>query len=349
MPESTRQEYRQLRADIEQRGIVTPLEITADKVVLDGRQRLRAAGELGIARVPVAVVAPADEVTHMLLAALLRRHLTASQRAALALELSDYEQERERAQRRQRANLRGSVEVATLPPRGERTRDLAGRAAGVSARTVQDAITVKQADPALFQQVKRGHIPVAKAARRIRQRERNAALPANPMMPDGPFELILADPPWQLEGDPESAWAAENHYPTMALEQLKSLQPPAADDAVLFLWVTCGVCADAFELLSCWGFRYRSQLVWIKPHPGIGHWVRYQHELLLIARRGRYPAPDPERRPPSVIIAPRRRHSQKPELAYQAIERMYPHASKLELFARQARPGWAAFGNEVAP
>ncbi len=77
-------------------------------------------------------------------------------------------------------------------------------------------------------------------------------------------------------------------------------------------------------------------------------WVRYRHELLLIGRKGNHPAPEPELRPESVLEARRGRHSQKPECSYQLIERIYPEASKLELFARTARPGWAAFGNELA-
>jgi len=347
VPEATPPEYRELLADVSERGVVTPLEVTGEDVLLDGRQRLRAARELGLAEVPVTVLAPADEVAHMLLAALRRRHLSASQRAALALELADYRQARERGRLRSLANLQPS-DVATLPHRGERSRELAARLVGASARSVQDAITVKGADPELFQQVKEGRIPVGKAARRIRQAERNARLPAERPMPEGPFELLLADPPWRLQGDPESAWAPENHYPTMSAADLQALELPAAQDAVLFLWVTGGVFRQGLELMASWGFQERSQLVWVKPSPGIGQWVRYQHELLLIGRRGRYPAPEPELRPSSLIEAPRGRHSEKPEAAYRLIERMYPEASKLELFARRPRPGWQAWGNELA-
>jgi N6-adenosine-specific RNA methylase IME4 len=49
-----------------------------------------------------------------------------------------------------------------------------------------------------------------------------------------------------------------------------------------------------------------------------------------------------------VITAPRREHSRKPDEAYEMIERMYPDLPKIELFARQARLGWAAWGNEIS-
>src|SRR5439155_22088403 len=61
----------------------------------EGGGRARRAGAPGsrprarTRRVPVQVVAPEDEREHMLLAALARRQLSASQRAALALELAD--------------------------------------------------------------------------------------------------------------------------------------------------------------------------------------------------------------------------------------------------------------------
>lgn len=40
-------------------------------------------------------------------------------------------------------------------------------------------------------------------------------------------------------------------------------------------------------------------------------------------------------------------HSRKPDEAYELIERIYPELPKIELFARQARPGWAAWGNQA--
>ena len=42
-----------------------------------------------------------------------------------------------------------------------------------------------------------------------------------------------------------------------------------------------------------------------------------------------------------------RRHSQKPEHAYEMIEAMFPDAEKIELFARNTRNGWDCWGNEV--
>jgi N6-adenosine-specific RNA methylase IME4 len=68
---------------------------------------------------------------------------------------------------------------------------------------------------------------------------------------------------------------------------------------------------------------------------------------LLIGVRGDMRSPAESARPPSIIQAPRREHSRKPDEVYDIIERMYPELPKVELFARHARPGWAAWGNQA--
>jgi len=337
-----------LEADIGKRGIVEPLEINAEGLVLNGRERLTAAEQLGLEQVPVRIVNPADETEHVILAALQRRHLSASQRAALALELDRYRELKTAAEQRSRQNLRQHADGAGSPPRGK-TRDHVAAWAGVSARTVQDAATVQQHDPVLFERIKAGELAADLAVRKVRRARRDQKLPPAPPLPDGPFELIYADPPWQL-GNPDGENAPENHYPTIPLAAIKDLQPPAADNACLFLWAVNCLLPGAVEVISSWGFTYKTNLVWVKPSIGLGYWTRNRHELLLFATRGRVDLPEPKTVPDSVIEADRGRHSQKPALVYELIERAYPHLSKLELFARGSpRPGWQAWGNEADP
>jgi N6-adenosine-specific RNA methylase IME4 len=335
-----------LKADIRKRGIVEPLEINKQGTVLNGRERLTIATELQVKEVPVRVVTPADEVEHIILAALQRRHLSASQRAALALELDSYQQLRTEADTRRRQNLRQHTDGAGSPPRGK-TRDHVAAWAGVSPRTVQDAATVQQHNSELFEQIKSGELAADLAARRVRRALRDATIPAAPPLPEGPFELIYADPPWQL-GNPDGHNAPEKHYPTMPLDEIKQLQPPVTENAVLFLWAVNCLLPEALELVSAWGFRYKTNLAWVKPSVGLGYCTRNRHELLLFATRGQIEIPESRQRPDSVIEAKRGRHSQKPEAAYQLIETAFPHLTKLELFARgRSRPGWQTWGNEA--
>jgi N6-adenosine-specific RNA methylase IME4 len=50
---------------------------------------------------------------------------------------------------------------------------------------------------------------------------------------------------------------------------------------------------------------------------------------------------------PGVIDAPRRDHSEKPDIFADEIARLLPNVPKIELFARKARRGWHVWGNEA--
>jgi N6-adenosine-specific RNA methylase IME4 len=348
VPEMPAAQYAAFRDDIARRGVLTPLEITGDGKVLNGRHRLRAALEVGLPVVPVRVVEALDPVAHVLGAAVQQRWLTESQRAALALELDDWEAERAQGRARSRLNLRQYTDVATLPHRAGRSRDRVAERAGVSPRLVQDVVTVRDASRELFEQVLADDVTASRAAQQIRQRRRAKEIGAAPPMPKGPFDLVYADPPWQL-GNPSGPYCPEDHYPTLPLEQIKALDPPVADDALCVLWVINHLIPLGLDVMSAWGFEYKADWVWEKQRLGRGRWLSYEHELMLIGRRGNFPPPPNGSRPRSIIRAKAGRHSAKPTLVYELLERAYPAARKVELYARITRPGWTSWGNEVDP
>jgi N6-adenosine-specific RNA methylase IME4 len=135
----------------------------------------------------------------------------------------------------------------------------------------------------------------------------------------------------------------------MSVEDIQRLAVAglATADAALFLWSTVPHLEKALATLAAWGFEYRTNIVWVKHAPSLGYWARNQHEILLIGARGGMRSPPEGVRPSSVLHAPRREHSRKPDEAYELIERMYPELPKIELFARNARDGWAAWGNQA--
>jgi N6-adenosine-specific RNA methylase IME4 len=170
-----------------------------------------------------------------------------------------------------------------------------------------------------------------------------------PDLPVGVYRLLYADPPWEYEHVITESRAIENQYPTMTIDAIRALEPPAADDAVLFLWATSPKLADALTVLDAWGFTYRTCAVWDKVIIGMGYYFRQQHELLLVGARGALPVPEPAVRCSSVIQARRGRHSEKPAVVYGMLESMYPTFTELdrvELFQRVPRPGWSGWGNE---
>jgi N6-adenosine-specific RNA methylase IME4 len=137
----------------------------------------------------------------------------------------------------------------------------------------------------------------------------------------------------------------------MSLEDIKSMKTkiPAADNAILFLWTTIAMLKESLKVMDSWGFTYRSHVMWVKEgNIGLGYYVRAQHELLLLGKKGNdMPTPMEANRPSSVFYAPRTKHSEKPEIVYDIIEKMYPNRKYLELFARKKRSGWTAWGNEL--
>ena len=171
-----------------------------------------------------------------------------------------------------------------------------------------------------------------------------------PNLPKGVFELIYLDLPWhydlQLTGAPP--------YKTMRLEEMKEeIKPPTAKDCIMFMWVTNPKLEEGLELLKYWGFTYKTKMAWIKwknekLQVGTGYYVKGADEMLLIAIKGSPGVPPESARPPSVVFAERtKKHSEKPKIFYEIIEKMYPARKKLEMFARNKRDGWTSWGDQV--
>ena len=186
------------------------------------------------------------------------------------------------------------------------------------------------------------------AARKTRESDLGAKQLA---WPTKVYGVIYADPPWP--------WASYSQitgmdrapsYPTMDLADIRALDVAgiAASDSALFMWATAPMLPEALEVMTAWGFAYRTNFVWAKDRVGAGYWIRNQHELLLVGVKGDVPAPAPGAQQPSLIAAPVREHSRKPDEARLMVEAMFPTLPKIELFARgAARPGWRAWGNEA--
>jgi N6-adenosine-specific RNA methylase IME4 len=176
-----------------------------------------------------------------------------------------------------------------------------------------------------------------------------------PALPAGKFAVLLADPPWRYDFIEADNRAIENQYPTLTADEIvgyrdadeRAVTDLPGDDAVLFLWATNPKVPEAMRVLEGWGFRYVTNLAWVKDRIGMGYWARQRHELLLVGVRGEFSPPPEHLRPGSVIEAPRRAHSQKPPAVHEFIEAVWPHLPKVEVFAREPRPGWAGFGNQL--
>jgi N6-adenosine-specific RNA methylase IME4 len=139
----------------------------------------------------------------------------------------------------------------------------------------------------------------------------------------------------------------------MNLREIKELRGAVAalsgDHAVLYAWATAPHLPGAIDVLSAWGFTYRSYLVWKKSKIACGFWARSNAEIVLIGERGRPCAPASATLPATVFEAPalQIRHSSKPDRLHEIIEASWPRSRKIELFARTERVGWEAYGTDL--
>lgn len=183
----------------------------------------------------------------------------------------------------------------------------------------------------------------------------------DPTFPIGTWNLVLLDPPWRYYDPRAAVSGAHQHYPTMSDEEIFELpvQSIMARKSILFLWATSPRLHIAYKAIEAWGLVPRGVTqVWVKETKGgapLGATgpcpttTKPTCEFLLVASRrsrGR-PIPLADQSVSQVMFAPRGRHSEKPIGVIERLERMYPDARKIELFARSQRKGWDAWGNEV--
>ena len=161
------------------------------------------------------------------------------------------------------------------------------------------------------------------------------------------FATVLADPPWRYSNT-SSRGAAENHYPTMTVEEIcqEPIRELVSENAHLHLWTTNAFLEAAFKVIRAWGFEYKSCLVWAKPKIGMGNYWRVSHEFLLLGVRGRLRFRS--QRHSELGRSPANQHSRKPFRFRELIEQVSP-GPYLELYGREEQPntGWTVYGNQV--
>lgn len=172
----------------------------------------------------------------------------------------------------------------------------------------------------------------------------------------GRYRTILADPAWQFslrspKGEKKSPQA---HYSCMPLAEIQAL--PVAELAHpegcgLVLWGTAPMLPQAIATLAAWGFSYVTAGAWAKRsstgrawHMGPGYRLRSRMEPYLLGTRGLVPRR--ARNVCNLVVAPVREHSRKPDQLRADMEQVFD-GPRAELFAREAAPGWEAWGNEV--
>ena len=173
------------------------------------------------------------------------------------------------------------------------------------------------------------------------------------------YDLILSDPAWkQAKGGKKNARPNSSglklDYTTITIQQIQQIQQQVRDmsnnNHILFLWTIDKYLHQSEAMLKQLGYKLHARMIWNKV-TGIpaAFTVRFGHEYLLYCYYGKLiPVQKCEQGKIHTVFTEQvKAHSQKPEISYKIIERLYPNANKIELFCRKKRVGWSAWGNEV--
>ena len=171
------------------------------------------------------------------------------------------------------------------------------------------------------------------------------------------WEILLADPPYRYDdvktGGSHKSGSGQ-HYLTMSKNEICNLGEHLrlADNCYLFLWTTYPMIPDALDIIRAWGFKYRTvAFTWVKITRnkkysfGLGRWTRGNPEIVLLGIRGK---PKPiSKAIANLTVAEIKKHSEKPEIIYEKIEKLCGKLPRLEMFARKRKKGWTSWGLEL--
>ena len=217
------------------------------------------------------------------------------QRAELSLREEGLIRERAKQNQGTRTDLCQNSDKSFVPVD---TKKEIARQAGVSHDTIHKAkVIMDKAPEELKEQARRGEVSINQAYKTIRSAEKAEAKAAivekisnePPPLPEGPFRVIVIDPPWPYESravDPTHR--ARNPYTSMSLGDIADL-PVASlshEDCILWLWTTNAFLDEAFNLVYLWGFQQKTMMTWGKDRTGLGNWLRGQTEHCILAVKG---------------------------------------------------------------
>ncbi len=360
-------DVRELASSIADVGLLHPITVTEEMVLVSGLHRLRACEALGWTTVPATIVrsglvaemAELDEN-------LMRQELTVLQRAEMLARRKELFEALHPEARRGVAGGKASG----ARRRGEQTtvsvslvHDLAARTKR-SARTIEreiqigtriapdvrKALTGTRAEDKTLDLLQIARLP-AKQQRQVAERlasgestsvrsarldiiARSVERQNQTKVPSRRYAVLVVDPPWPQASGADAAATAH--------KQIRSLPVPelSAPDAVVWLWTTNMSLRQAFACLDVWGFKEKTVLTWLRPDAKPGEWLRDAYEHCILAVRGRPVVTLTTQT--TALTAPACSSSRRPDEFYQLVESLCP-GSRVEVCAREPRPGWAAW------
>lgn len=340
------EEYKALEQDIIKRGVLVPVEVDEDGNILDGHNRVEIADKYGLEYDTIIrhFETEKEKREHIIKLNLARRHLDPWKWGEAFKKLLADRGVRSGTQGQQKAKTDTVSVIAEELGVNERT----------ARRRMRQAEQYERLKPEERIEVDVGRKSPSKVLkeRKLKEREKLAEeirrRPPPKKKANTKYEVIVVDPPWHYQKrESDITHRGRLSYPSMSLEEIckwgKDL--PAADDCILWLWVTNAHMRHAFTVLDAWGFAEKTILTWVKNKMGLGDWLRGKTEHCLLAVKGK----------PRVTLgkqttfleAPLREHSRKPGEFFAMVDQLCPSRNRAEYFQREPRDGWHGFGAEI--
>jgi len=351
VPILSKDEYVRLKESIADVGLYEPIVINQDKGLLDGHHRLKVYKELGKEKISVArkhFENRVDEEIYVIETNIIRRQLIDYQKTVLATKLE--EKYSEKAKQRQEATVPQEGEKGFQPVLGSnehhiKARDQAAKAVGLSPTTYHRAKTIiQEANDDELKDFKKGNKTVYTIYKNIKTRKKIEQLNKEIRNIDpitGEYDVVVIDPPWDMDILDQGSWRGGVDYPRMTLDEIKAINIPAKEDCVLWLWATNKYLHEAFHIIEHWGFEQKSVLTWVKDKMGVGVWLRGQTDHCILAVKGK---PLWQLKGQTTALrAPTQGHSVKPDEFYELVDSLC-YGAKLDYFARKRREGWVTYG-----
>ncbi|MFY9957964.1 MT-A70 family methyltransferase [Bradyrhizobium sp.] len=343
-----------LARNIEAIGLLHPVVIDKDGNLIAGERRIKALLLLGRVKVPVNIVDLAEIVHGEFAENTEREDFTLTEAVAIKRSIEPLL----KAEAKERM-IAAHASPAKLAQQSKgRARDKVAKRTGkkrtslAKAEKLVEALEAEPDNPKIAKLVEtmddtgRVNGPF-KRLMVMRQAEAIRAEPP-PLPGRGPYRVIVADPPWPYDIDSDAPQERATYdYPQMSIAEICDIDVDsiAHDDSILWLWTTNFHMRAAFKVLDAWGFEDKTILTWSKDRQGRGHWLLGQTEHCIMATRGKPTVTLTNQT--TLLHAPVREHSQKPEEFYALVEKLCPAPRYAELFSRQPRDKWDGHGDEA--
>ena len=320
-PQLPEADLQDLADDIAANGLRNPIVLWEGKI-LDGRNRYLACEIAGVEPRFIDFEGE-DPIGWVVSQNLVRRHLTASQKAVVALDLLPL-LEKEAKQRQRRSNeYRGNGRLAQKCADRNGTgkaAEAAARIVGASPRYVEMVKSINTKAPELLDKIRSGELTVLVANRlaenavgrngqqRKRIRRNSDDVPRVtcgdcrkliPTLDDGAVNLVVTSPPYAEQRKGHYKGVSEEDYPAWTVEWMEPLWEKLADDGSVLIvirpHIKKGVLSDYVLrtrlALRDHGWTECEELIWLKPtSPPLGSTVkprRSWESILWFSKTGR--------------------------------------------------------------